>query len=108
MWICLDCLLRPDSWGVVMCEDSIVLPSGILAVISIDIITGAVVRVACFSRCTFATESEIASMLLLGGLGGVLIQFIKLILGLLISILFIAAPNHHLHPFSLPPSLFLW
>ena len=71
MWICLDCLLRPDSWGVVMCEDSIVLPSGSLAVISFDIITGAMVVVACFARCIFAPESAISNMLLLVVLSGV-------------------------------------
>ena len=69
-----------------MCEDSIVLPYGILAVISFDIITGAILVLACFARCIFAPESAISSMLLLGGLCGVSIQFIKLILGLLISI----------------------
>ena len=91
-----------------MCEDSIVLPYGSLAVISFDIITGAIAVVDFFARCIFAPYSLIASMLLLGGLGRILIQFIKLILGLLISILFISVPNRHLHPFSLLPSLFLW
>ena len=81
-----------------MCEESIVLPSGSLAVILFDIITGFIV---------VAHESTIDSMLLLVKLGEVLIQFIKLILGLLISIIFIATPNRHSHPFSLPPSLFL-
>ena len=90
-----------------MCEDSTVLPFGILDVISFEIITGDIIVVACFDRCIFAPESAIDIMLLLGGLSGVSIQFIKLILGLLISFLFIAAPNHHLHPFYLLPSLFL-
>ena len=46
MWIYLACFLRPDSWIVAICEDSIVLPSGTLDVISFDIIIGAVVVVA--------------------------------------------------------------
>ena len=33
MWICLAFFLRPGSLSVVICEDSIVLPSGSLAVI---------------------------------------------------------------------------
>ena len=78
-----------------MSEDSSVLPSGILDVFSFDIITGSIVVVDCFGRCILAPESEIVSILLLVGLCGVLIQFIKLIFGLLISILFIAAPNRH-------------
>ena len=40
--------------------------------------------VACFARCIFAPESAVSGMLLLGGLRGVLITFIKLTLGLLI------------------------
>ena len=67
-----------------MCEESIVLPSDSLAVISFDIIAGTIVVVAYFSRCIFALEYAIASMLLLVRLCGVLIKFIKLILGLLI------------------------
>ena len=90
-----------------MCEDYIVLPSGSLAVISFASITGAIVVVDCFDRYILSPESVIDIMLSLGGLSGVSIQFIKLILGLLISFLFIAAPNHHLHPFYLLPSLFL-
>ena len=54
-----------------MCVDSIVSPSGSLALISFSIITGAIVGVACFDRCIFAHESEISSMLLLVGLCGV-------------------------------------
>ena len=107
MWIYLACLLRPDSWSVAICEDYIFLPSVSLAAISFEIITEVIVVVACFARCIFAPEYDIASMLLLGGLGGVPIQYVKLIVGLIISILFIAAPNCHSHPFSLPPSLFL-
>ena len=91
-----------------MYEESIVIPSGSIVVISFEIIIGYIVVVACFARCIFAPVSIIASVLLLGKLGGVLIQFIKLILGLLISILIIIAPNRHLHLFSLPTSLFFW
>ena len=64
--IYLYCLLRPSSWSVVVCEDSIVLPYGSLSVISFDIITGAIVVVACFGRCIFAPESVIAVVLFLG------------------------------------------
>ena len=34
IWICLACLLRPGICSVAMCDESIVLPSGSLAVIS--------------------------------------------------------------------------
>ena len=54
---------------------------------SFEIMTGAIVVVACFSRCIFA---------------------LKLILGLLISILLIIAPICHSHHFFLPPSCFLY
>ena len=64
-------LLRPGRWSVAICVDYIVLPSGSLAFISLSIITGAIVGVACLARCIFATESSIASMLFLVGLGGV-------------------------------------
>ena len=47
-----------------MCDYSIVLPSGSLAVISFNIITRAVVVVDFFSRCIFAPESAIARILL--------------------------------------------
>ena len=83
---CGSDLLRTDIWSVAICEDSIVLPYGSLSVILFDIITGAIVVVACFARCIFAPESAMAIMFLLLGLGGVSIQFIELILGLLISI----------------------
>ena len=69
-----------------MYEYSIVLPSCSISVISVGIITGAVLVVPCFARCIIAPESGIAIMLILGGLGGVLTQFIKLTLGLLILI----------------------
>ena len=107
MWICLDCLLIPGICSVAMCEDSIVLPSGSLAVISFYIIKVSIVVVDCFVRCIFSPESTISRMLLLGEFYGVPIQFIKLILGLLTSILFIISPNHHSHPFLFPPSLLL-
>ena len=84
IWICLACLLRPDIWSVEICEDSIVFSSGSLTVISFDIITGGIIVVDCFSRCIFALESAISIILLPGEIGGVPIQFIKLILGLLI------------------------
>ena len=90
-----------------MCEDSIIIPSVSLAVISFGIIIGTILVVACFSRCIFAPESTIASIFLLGEFGGAPIQFTKLILGLLISILLIIAPNRHLRPFSLLLGLFL-
>ena len=48
-----------------MCEESIVLPYGSLADILVDIITGAVSVVACFARCIFAPDSEIACITLL-------------------------------------------
>ena len=62
MCIFLACFLRSGSWSVAMCEDSIVLPSSILAAISFDIITGAIVVVACLARCIFSPESVIASV----------------------------------------------
>ena len=62
-----------------MCEYSTVLPYVSLAVISFDIFTGAILVVACFSKCIFAPESKIASMLLVGECGWVSINFNKLI-----------------------------
>ena len=44
---------------------------GSLDLISLYIITGAIVGVACLARCIFAPESAIASMLVPVGLGGV-------------------------------------
>ena len=67
-----------------MYKYSILLQSGSLDVISVDIIKEVIVVVACFVRCVFTPDSDITSMLLLGGLGGISIQFIKLILALLI------------------------
>ena len=50
---------------------------------------GEVFVVDFFGRCIIAPDSVIASMFLLGKFGGVPIQFIKIISGLLISILLI-------------------
>ena len=100
-------MLRPGSWSVAICDGSNVLPSGSLAVISFEIMTGAIVVVACFARCIFAPMSAIAGVFLLGEFDGVPIQFIKIILGLLSSILLMIILNRHSHPFSLLPSLFL-
>ena len=88
-----------------MCEYSIVIPSGSIDFISLDIITGAIVVVSCFARCVLAPESAIAGILLLGELGWVPIQFIKILLGILISNVLIIFPNHHLHNFSFSRSL---
>ena len=71
MWIGLDSLLRPGIWSVAICVDSIVLPSGGLAFISFSLITGTIVGVDFLAMCIFAPESEIASMLILFGSGGV-------------------------------------
>ena len=107
MCIWFDCLFIFVSWSVDICEDSVVLPSGILAVISFDIITGAIVGLACFARCIFAPESVIAIMLLLRLLGRVSIKFIKMVLGILIFMLLSIVPNYHSCPFSISPGLFL-
>ena len=107
IWICLASLLRPGIWSVAIFVDSIVIKSGSLALISLSIITGAIVGVSCLDMFIFAPESVIASMLVLVGLGGVSIQFTKLILGLLILILLSIAPNRYSHPFSLTPIPFL-
>ena len=66
MLIYLSCLIRPDIWSVAICDDSIVIPSGSLAVMSFEIMTRKIVVVACFARCIFIPESEIASVFLLG------------------------------------------
>ena len=65
MLICLACLLKPGSWNIAMCDDSIVLPSGSMDVMSFEIITGAFVLVAGFSRCIFSPKSAISSVFLL-------------------------------------------
>ena len=87
---------------------SIVISYVSLAVISFDIMTGAIVVVTCFAGCILVPESAIDSVLLLGELGWAPIQFIKLILGLRISILLVISPKRHLHPFFLTLSSFLW
>ena len=48
-----------------------------------------------FARCIFAPEYAISDVFLLGWYGGFLIQFIKLILELPISILLIIAPTRN-------------
>ena len=83
------------------------LPFGSLAFIPLSIIAGAVLGVACLARCLFALEYAVACMLILVGLGGVMILFIKLKLGFIILTLLSIAPNRHSYPFSLPPILFL-
>ena len=100
-------MIMPDSWTVYICDDSVVIPSGSLAVMSFEIMFRAIVLVACFPICILAPDSTIASVFLLGEFGGVPIHFINLIFALLNSILLIIAYNHHLHPFLLLPSLFL-
>ena len=70
MWICLSSLLRPGIWIVYICVDSIVLPYVSLSFISLSIIIGDVLWVACLSRCIFVPYYVISSMLVLVGLGG--------------------------------------
>ena len=57
--ICLACLILPCIWSVFICDDSIVLPSGSLSVMSFEIITRIIVVVDCFSWCIFAPESAV-------------------------------------------------
>ena len=64
-----------------------------------DIINGAIVCLPCLTGCMFTTESEIASVCLLGELGEVLILLIKLTLGVIILILFIIVPHRHSYLF---------
>ena len=73
IWICIDSLIIPGSWSVAICVESIVPPYCSLDFISLSIITGAIVGVACLARCIFAPESVISSMLVLVGLGEILI-----------------------------------
>ena len=40
-----------------MCEEYIVIPSGSLSVVSVDIVTGAIVLVACFDSRIFVPKS---------------------------------------------------
>ena len=76
---------------------------GSLDFMSFGIMTGAI-DVVNFSRYIFAPESAIASVFLLGEFGEFSIQFIKLIVGSLISILLIITLKRLLHPLLLPPS----
>ena len=46
------------------------IPSGSISLISLSIITGDIVGVACLARCIFAPESVISRMLVLVGLDG--------------------------------------
>ena len=84
MCICLTSFVRPSSWIVSSFYNSIVIPYDSLAVMFFGIMMWAIVGVYSFFRCMFAPQSAIASMYLLGDLGGVLILLIKLILGVLI------------------------
>ena len=74
------------SWSITIIENSIVLPSGSLAVMSFGIMTGAIVYVGFLARCMFAPESEIYIICLLGELDGVLILLIKISLGVIILV----------------------
>ena len=76
----------PGRCSVVICYNSIVLPSGSLAVMSFGIMTGAIVYVGFLARCMFAPESEIYIICLLGELDGVLILLITISLGVLILV----------------------
>ena len=49
-----------------MLDDSIVIPSCSLNVVSFGVMKEAIVLVAYFARCTFAPYSEISSVFLLG------------------------------------------
>ena len=71
MWICLASLLRPGSWSVSICGDSIVLTSRSLAFISLSIIEGVVLGMACLDRFIFVPESVVSGILVLVVLGGV-------------------------------------
>ena len=66
MLICIVYLLGPGSWSVAICDNSIVLTSGSLDIISYDIISGAISGVACLDRFMFEPESAIACVYLLG------------------------------------------
>ena len=88
MRIFLACFLAPGIWSVYKCDNSIVIPSGRIDVMSFNIITGDIFGMACFSGCIFAPESAIASVYLLEELGGVPILLMKLILWVLILTFF--------------------
>ena len=66
IWIWIACYLRPVSWSVNICDEYIVLPSTSIAVMSFEIMTGAIVVVDCIARRIFAPESVIANNFLLG------------------------------------------
>ena len=72
-----------------------------------DIMTGAIAGVVSVIIWMFVPESTIASVNFLGEIDGVPILLNKPILVELILILFISAPDHHLHPFLMPPIIFL-
>ena len=98
----------PGSWSVDICDESIVLRSSRLVVVSLEIMNGEIVAVDCLARCMFVPQSVMAIMCLLGELYWVPILLIKLSLGVLILILFVITHNRHSYPFSLPRSRFLW
>ena len=60
------------------------MPSGSLAVMLFEIMTGAVFVVGCLARCILAPESMIDSVCLIREFGGIQILPIKLGLGVLI------------------------
>ena len=84
-----------------------VIPSGTLAVVLFEIMTGVIVGIALFDRWIFTPESAIYNVYFVAELGGVLILFIKIFLGDILLIIYIINPNHHSRPFKLPPSVFL-
>ena len=55
----------PGICIVDICDHSIVLPSGSIDVLSFEIVTGAIIVLACFDRCIFSPESVIVSAFLL-------------------------------------------
>ena len=73
MLVFLDSLDIPVSRSVVTCFNSMFLPSGSLASVVSENLTGSVVFVALLARFMFALESAIAKLLLEGEFGGVLI-----------------------------------
>ena len=60
----------PSRCSVALCDDSSVLPSSSLDVMSFEIMTRTIVVAACFSRCIFVPEYVIASVFLPGNLVG--------------------------------------
>ena len=63
-------MLRPGSWSVAICDDSVVISSGSLDVMSFDIMTGDIFGLACLVRCMSAPDSAFTSVYLLEELGG--------------------------------------